>query len=111
MNWIKKIFNNNLNYFRFKASVLSFVIINFLFFLNYYFIWANFYYNITIKLFPYLYFLVLISYLFLFIFTIKYKFPNINKLIFVVIILFLLLILALFSIFIVFGSDFLNFIK
>ena len=98
-------------YFRFKASVLVFVIINFLFFLNYFFIWAKFYFEITIKLFPYLYILLLVSFLFFIFYALKYKITKLKSYNSIIIFVLLFLVLFLFSVFIIFGSDILTYIN
>jgi len=113
MNSIKNTFSNKekITYFRFKASVLTFIIINFLFFLNYFFAWANFFFSLTTVFFPYLYILMLVSFLFLVFYSLKYRFPKLNTIYYIIIFIILFLIIILFSIFIIFGSDILNYLN
>ena len=51
---------------RLRASIFVLVITSFLFFLNYYLVWAGFHYDFFIKTLPYTYVLLLIWFLFYF---------------------------------------------
>jgi hypothetical protein len=104
---IKKMFWNSekLNYFRFKSWVFLFVFVNFLFFLDYFFVWAGFYYDFTLALLPHLYILLLISYLSLFFLSFLYKFPKLSKWVYILFLLVLILFLVVFSLLIIFPKE------
>ncbi len=84
---------------RYKSSKLLFILMTFIFFLDYFFVWAQFYYNFFIRILPYTYLLYLVSFLFYIFFFfkskifIKFKW-NIAEIIFL---MFLILLFLLFS--------------
>jgi hypothetical protein len=111
---IKKMFWNSekLNYFRFKAWVFLFVFVNFLFFLDYFFVGAGFYYDFTLALLPHLYILLLVSYLSLFFFSFLYKFPNFSKWVYFSLFVVLVIFSVAFSFLVIFPKEtILNFLK
>ncbi|MDD3646288.1 MAG: hypothetical protein PHH06_02660 [Candidatus Gracilibacteria bacterium] len=82
---------------RFKASSIMFISVTLLFFLNYFFVGANFYYEYFIKTLPYIYILFLLSFLMYFYFAIISIF-KISKPLYGYLILFVLVIIfVLFS--------------
>ncbi len=90
---------------RYKASKFMFIIISFLFFLNFYFVWADFYSNIFIPSLGVMYILLLFSLVFFVYFLIKKLLvEKIKNYYFVIIFILLFLILLSFSSIIVFNE-------
>ena len=90
---IKKVFwsNKEITIERYNASKTVFVFVAFLFFLDFYLVWAWFYYDLLIILLWYLYILLISSFIFYFYFLFKKLLINNEKTYFNVIIFIILL--------------------
>jgi len=100
----------NMTYLRFKSAVIIFTLMTFLFFLNFYLLWSNFYnesfkYEYMIIVFPYLYIGLLVSFVFLFFYTLKYKFSKWNVWKINIVFWIFIFIILLVSILVIFWKD------
>lgn len=97
---------------RYKASKFMFIIISFLFFLNFYFVWAGFYPHIFVPSLGIMYILLLFSFVFYIYFLIKnILVEKIKNYYFVIIFTLLFLILLSLSSIIVFNEWLVDFFK
>lgn len=77
---------------RYKATKNIFLISAFVFLLNFYLLWANFYFKILIKALPYTYVFLLLSLFFYFYFLIRIKIKNIFLKILLIFIIFIFVV-------------------
>jgi hypothetical protein len=84
-----------------------FIAMTFVFFLNYFFVWAQFYYDFFIKILPYSYILYLLSFLFYVFFFFKLKiFSKMKwKIAEIIFFIFLILLFLVFSLVVVVWKD------
>lgn len=97
--WLKEMLNKEFNnektiiFERYKASKFVLVVSSFLFFLNFYFVWANFYSDIFKNTLNFIFIILIISLIFYFYFFIKnLLFWKIPQYVFIIIFIFLLIL-------------------
>ncbi len=108
-NFLKKSFEDKkqLSIARYKSAKFAFIMMTLIFFLNYFFVWAQFYYDFFIVTLPYTYILYLLSFLYYVFYFFKLNIFsrfnwNIAEIIFF---FFLLLLFLLFSSIVVFWKN------
>lgn len=95
---------------RLKSSMFFLVFSSFLFFLNYFLVWAGFYYDVLVNVLPYTYISLLVSFLFYFSYFFLKIFSKYNLAISYIIIIIFIVIFVLFSFLFIFWKSILDYI-